>query len=77
MRNPWGTNKYNGPWSEKADDWTADYRKQADNYGTVDIGEFWIPIESWLNDYVSLAVNYFNPDWKTEQYEGKFFEYRT
>jgi len=47
MRNPWGNNKYNGPWSEKASEWTAAYRKQAESYGTADIGEFWIPIETW------------------------------
>lgn len=27
MRNPWGTNHYNGPWSENSSLWTADYRK--------------------------------------------------
>jgi hypothetical protein len=47
MRNPWGNNKYNGPWSEKDSKWTAAYRTQADSYGTANIGEFWIPIESW------------------------------
>jgi hypothetical protein len=27
MRNPWGNNHYDGPWSEKSTLWTADYRK--------------------------------------------------
>jgi len=45
MRNPWGINKYTGPWSEKSALWTADYRKQAGGYETEDIGEFYIPIE--------------------------------
>jgi hypothetical protein len=27
MRNPWGINEYNGPWSEKSSLWTPDYRK--------------------------------------------------
>lgn len=45
MRNPWGNNEYTGPWSEKDSHWTADYRKQADNYKTANIGEFWIPLE--------------------------------
>jgi hypothetical protein len=27
MRNPWGVNHYDGPWSEKSTTWTADYRK--------------------------------------------------
>ena len=26
MRNPWGNNLYDGPWSEKAPEWTAAYR---------------------------------------------------
>lgn len=27
MRNPWGNNKYDGPWSENDSRWTDDYRK--------------------------------------------------
>lgn len=27
MRNPWGDNEYNGPWSENSSLWTDDYRK--------------------------------------------------
>ena len=77
MRNPWGSNKYNGPWSEKSKLWTADYRKQAKDYGTIDIGEFWIPLDQWRTDYTYLALNNFNPDWKVESYEGTGFAWDT
>jgi hypothetical protein len=62
MRNPWGNNHYDGPWSEKSSLWTADYRKQA-GYADANIGEFYIPLEAWRGDYTSLSVNYFNEDW--------------
>ena len=43
-RNPWGINKYDGPWSEKSSDWTPEYRKQADDFGTDNIGDIWLPV---------------------------------
>merc|ERR1712127_385049 len=47
MRNPWGSNEYDGPWSEKDPEWTAEYRKQAEGYATTDIGEYYVALESW------------------------------
>lgn len=69
MRNPWGSNEYDGPWSEKSSLWTADYRKQANGYTNANIGEFFIPIENWLDDYTSLSVNY-HQEWHEESFEG-------
>jgi len=75
MRNPWGINEYTGPWSEKAKEWTDEYRKQAAHYGTADIGEFYIPLDQWRDDYTYLAVNEFNPHWKKNTYEGNDFKW--
>lgn len=78
MRNPWGINDYNGPWSEKNELWTAEYRKQANDYGSKNIGEFWVPLESYNTFYTSLTVNLnINPNWTVTSYEGKSFEYDT
>lgn len=77
MRNPWGKNDYNGPWSEKSELWTPEYRKEAGDYGTKNIGEFYIPVETWTDDYTSLVVNYFNTGWKVNSFEGTTFEYGT
>jgi len=74
-RNPWGTNKYDGPWSEKSADWTPEYRKQADNYGTDNIGDIWLPLDIWSDDYADLSVNLFRDDWKITTVEGADFKY--
>ena len=77
-RNPWGRNVYDGPWSEKASEWTDDYRKQAGGYSATDnIGEIWLPIESWADDYATLTVNHWRDDWKVTSVEGSDFKYDT
>lgn len=76
-RNPWGTNKYNGPWSENASQWTADYRAQAGGYGTQDIGEIWLPIETWSSDYAYITVNHWRSDWKVSSIEGSDLKFNT
>ena len=74
-RNPWGINKYDGPWSEKSADWTPEYRKQADDYGTKNIGDIWLPLDVWNNDYADLSVNLFRDDWKVTTVQGEDFKY--
>jgi len=69
-RNPWGNNKYNGPWSEDSADWTPEYRKQCGDYGTKNIGEIWLPLDVWNNYYADLTVNWFRDDWKITEVEG-------
>ena len=77
-RNPWGRNVYDGPWSEKATEWTADYRKQAGDYSATDnIGEIWLPIETWSNDYATITVNHWRDDWKISAVEGSDLVYDT
>tara|TARA_B110001450_G_C17578375_1_gene463822 strand:+ start:252 stop:704 length:453 start_codon:yes stop_codon:yes gene_type:complete len=74
-RNPWGKNMYDGPWSEKSSDWTPEYRKQADDYGTVNIGDIWLPVKYWSEFYANITVNLFRDDWKTTAVQGADFKY--
>ena len=57
MRNPWGTENYRGPWSDKSSKWTAEYKSQV-NYVNADDGKFFMPASLFFNTYtgVSLAV---------------------
>jgi len=53
MRNPWGSEKYVGPWGDADSRWTADYKRQA-GAGTngawvaADDGAFYIPVEDFI-----------------------------
>lgn len=36
MRNPWGTEKYKGPWCDSCDEWTDETAKQAGHANSND-----------------------------------------
>lgn len=44
LRNPWGSEKYKGPWCDSCKEWTAETEKQAGLMKSND-GVFFIPIK--------------------------------
>ena len=46
VRNPWGKEKYHGPWSDKSDLWTPALRAEA-GLAAADDGEFYIDIDTY------------------------------
>ena len=57
MRNPWGTENYVGPWSDKSSLWTSEYKSQV-NYVDANDGKFFMPASLFFNTYrdVSIAI---------------------
>ena len=42
VRNPWGTDVYNGPWSDESSQWTAAYKNQVPYAMNTNDGAFFI-----------------------------------
>jgi hypothetical protein len=55
MRNPWGTENYYGPWSDKSSKWTAEYKSQV-NYVNANDGKFFLPASLFFSTYTDASV---------------------
>lgn len=55
VKNPWGTNEWDGDWSDKSSKWTDDYKK-ALNYEDKEDGIFWISIKDYLKFYTTTHI---------------------
>lgn len=51
MRNPWGTEKYTGPWCDSCEEWTDERRSQVTEIGIEDDGLFYIPFDVFYTDF--------------------------
>ena len=60
MRNPWGTEKYKGPWCDSCDEWTDETAKQAGHANSND-GVFFIPIDVYQKQ-VSYSIRNYNDE---------------
>lgn len=66
MRNPWGVENYNGPWSDEDSRWTDDFKKQANLVIDKFDGFFYIKIEDFAKVFDALVIVHYK-DWKKEQ----------
>lgn len=61
VRNPWGDNQYNGPWSEKSGDWTAELKAEVDaklgGVGHGDAGVFYMDITTYRLNFDGTDIN--------------------
>ena len=61
VRNPWGENQYNGPWSESSGDWTAELKAEVDrklgNVGHGDAGVFYMDITTYRKNFDGTDIN--------------------
>ena len=60
LRNPWGAEKYKGPWCDSCDEWTEETEKQAGLMRAND-GVFYIPIDVYKK-HVSYSIKNYNMD---------------
>jgi len=64
VRNPWGENGYNGPWSAESGDWTDELRAEVDNkLGPRDEGVFYMDIATYKNNFSETHINEDVTDW--------------
>lgn len=70
MRNPWGVEKYHGPFSDHSDEWTPEWKKQV-GLSVKDDGKFWMPYDVYLISYQYTAVTFYQDYLPTMSYDLK------
>ncbi|XP_025192300.1 calpain-A-like isoform X2 [Melanaphis sacchari] len=72
LRNPWGKCEWNGPWSDKSNEWLSMPQKIKESLGLVidDDGEFWMSFDDFIKYFSILEICNLAPDddLATEQY---------
>ena len=46
VRNPWGSEKYKGPWSDSSDKWTAKFKEEV-GFEKRNDGIFWCDLDTY------------------------------
>ena len=57
MRNPWGSEKYTGPFSDSDSSWTQAWKDQV-GLKVADDGIFWMPYSNFLTFFRKADVSY-------------------
>ena len=57
VRNPWGVERYKGPWNDKSHYWTDKYKEEAGFYEKDD-GVFFTTIDIFKQDFGITWINY-------------------
>jgi len=65
IRNPWGAEKYKGPWSDKSSEWTTDARTALGSVDKND-GVFWMPLSTFKSLFSSFTIALYQ-DWHQEK----------
>jgi hypothetical protein len=69
VRNPWGSENYKGPWSDKSSLWTAAFKAEV-GWTDADDGKFFLPYESYYNQFSDTTMA-FTGEWKHQQMSAK------
>uniref|UniRef100_A0A669PLT8 Calpain-3 n=1 Tax=Phasianus colchicus TaxID=9054 RepID=A0A669PLT8_PHACC len=64
LRNPWGQVEWNGPWSDKSEEWNfiKEEEKIRLQHKIVEDGEFWISFEDFMRHFTKLEICNLTPD---------------
>nr|XP_010304128.1 PREDICTED: calpain-3 isoform X4 [Balearica regulorum gibbericeps] len=64
LRNPWGQVEWNGPWSDKSEEWNFinEEEKIRLQHKIVEDGEFWISFEDFMRHFTKLEICNLTPD---------------
>lgn len=63
IRNPWGVERYNGPWSDNGSEWNADYERQVKLTKAND-GIFFMPINVFKKVFSMFGIAMYEPKWE-------------
>lgn len=67
LRNPWGTEYFNGTWSDVSDSWNHELLKKAGHH-LKDDGVYFISIDDLSTYFDSLTIARDLPDWHRTNY---------
>ncbi|KAK6480480.1 calpain-6 [Huso huso] len=58
MRNPWGKQEWNGPWSDSSEEWEKVGSSERENMGVTvkDDGEFWMAFDDWCKYFTGVDI---------------------
>ncbi|KAM8807704.1 calpain-3 [Eudromia elegans] len=64
LRNPWGQVEWNGPWSDKSEEWNFinESEKSRLQHKIAEDGEFWISFEDFMRHFTKLEICNLTPD---------------
>uniref|UniRef100_A0A8B9VY03 Calpain-3 n=1 Tax=Anas zonorhyncha TaxID=75864 RepID=A0A8B9VY03_9AVES len=64
LRNPWGQVEWNGPWSDKSEEWNFinEAEKVRLQHKIAEDGEFWISFEDFMRHFTKLEICNLTPD---------------
>jgi calpain-15 len=65
LRNPWGNFEWKGTWSDDADDWTEELKKEV-NLSNVDDGMFWMTFEDFCKYFTYFQVCHYRDGFEFE-----------
>lgn len=60
VRNPWSSERYNGPWSDSSSKWTEKFKKEA-GWKKSNDGAFFLPFDTYVTYYWGASVSYYQP----------------
>ena len=63
VRNPWGREKYHGPWSDESELWTPKLAKEVDLKKDNRDGIFWIDIATYIKHFYRTNISYDATEW--------------
>jgi len=66
LRNPWSTDKYNGPWGNKDALWNNDTKSQA-GVSPDDEAIFHMPLNQFRKMFGSFAIGLYEHSWSLSQ----------
>jgi hypothetical protein len=69
MRNPWGSEKYNGAWCDKN---LSDHAKKALNHTSSNDGTFYVPVADYKRLFNGVVGLHYRDDWKRGHTMGKW-----
>jgi hypothetical protein len=71
MRNPWGSEKYTGPWSDNSAEMTEDAKQQL-NHTTGNDGTFFVTVEDYKVFFNGVVSLFYGDDWKRTNMMGSW-----
>jgi hypothetical protein len=68
VRNPWGQDYYDGPWSDTSSSWTTAFKAQVPYADNANDGSFFIEDTDLVRAFYYYQIGYVHPTWNHSYY---------